>query len=82
MIQYEGMEALATSHHCQFVGYVGRIRPLLKWDKDAMADEKPFDRAIDGAGMLRLCTMQRYSQHIGNILDDGIVRCAKEDGLL
>ena len=34
-----------------------------------MADEKPFDRAVDNKYM-RLCTIQRYTMHMGNVLDD------------
>lgn len=79
-IRYNGREALAVGHHCQFVCFNGRIAPLLRWDADAMADEKPFDKAVDDKYM-RLCTPERYSQHMGNVLDDKLLLWAKQYNL-
>lgn len=67
--EYNGVYAYATSHHCQFIAVAGRILPALKYDDLAMADEKPFDVALDKIG-LRLCTTTRYSRHIGNVIHD------------
>lgn len=72
VINYQGMRVLATGHHCQFYGNVGKLRPFVFRINHAMADEKPLDNAIDAAGLLRLATIERYSRHIGNVLDDGI----------
>ena len=68
-ITYKGVSALATSQHCQFVGYAGRLAPLIPWTDRAMADEIPFDKAIDAAGYLRLATCERYTRHMGNVLE-------------
>jgi hypothetical protein len=68
-IIYEGKEAYATAHHCQFIGYAVNILPALHHDNLAMSDEKRFDTEMDRHG-LRLCTTQRYARHIGNVLDD------------
>lgn len=73
-------EALALGHHCQFICLNGRIEPLLRWDYDAMADEKPFDRAVD-AKYMRLCTVERYTRHMGNVLDDNLFMLANRYGL-
>ena len=68
-ITYEGKQAYATSHHCQFIGYAVNIRNALVYDDMAMGDEKPVDIALDNIG-LRLCTTQRLSRHMGNVIDD------------
>jgi glycosyltransferase involved in cell wall biosynthesis len=73
---YKGMQAYCTSHHCQFVAEAGRILPALSWSPYAMADEKPFDIAVDEIG-LRLATVERLSRHIGNVIDSGIAAEAK-----
>jgi len=65
-------QAFLTAHHCQWLGYAGRLSKLMKYDYQAMADDKPFDNSIDNAGLLRLATTQRYVRHIGNVLDDDI----------
>lgn len=68
-ITYRGISAYATSHHCQFVGYAGTIGRVLTFDDFAMGDERPFDVALDSIG-LRLATIDRYTRHIGNVIDE------------
>lgn len=68
-IEYKGVYTYAMAHHCQWIGYAGKVAPFCRYDEDAMGDEKPFDNAVDRAGLLRLCTEQRYTRHIGNRLD-------------
>ena len=70
IIDYKGLSAYATAHHCQFVGYAGRLAELAQWSIKAMPNEKTWDKAIDEAGLLRLTTIDRVTRHIGNILDD------------
>lgn len=77
IIKYQGLEAFAVAHHCQFIAYAGRIAPFCKYDDYAMGDEKPFDNAVDAAGLLRLTTVQRYTRHIGNRLDDDLIALEK-----
>ena len=79
-VTWEGKEALAVGHHCQFVCVNGMIAPLLKWDVGAMADEKPFDKAVDEKHM-RLCTTERYTRHMGNALDDKLMGLARSHNL-
>jgi len=76
-ITYKGIEAYAVAHHCQFIAYAGVIAPFCKFDYDAMGDEKPFDIAVDNAGLLRLTTIERYTRHIGNRLDDDLIELEK-----
>ena len=71
-ITYRGVQAYAFAHHCQFICEAGEIAPLARFDTEAMADEKPFDWAVDNTGMLRLTTINRYTRHIGNVLDDDL----------
>lgn len=66
---FRGVPAYATGHHCQWMGLAGVIAPLLSYTKETMADERPFEQAIDQAGLLRLTTFERYTRHIGNKLD-------------
>lgn len=79
---YKGRSVYLTSHHCQWAGYAGRIKPLLWYDKEAMAPDKPFDTSINDAGLLRLTTTERLSRHIGNVLDDDIREEAEGFGLI
>ncbi len=68
-ITYNDKKAYATAHHCQFIGYSVKILPALVYDNFAMADEKPLDIELDKLG-LRLCTTQRLTRHIGNVIDE------------
>lgn len=66
---WKGKTVYATGHHCQLVGYAGRLAPLVDYSPLAMGSERPFEQAIDRAGMLRLTTFNRTTRHIGNVLD-------------
>ena len=68
-LTFRGVEAYATGHHAQWIGNAGVISEFVQYSHDAMADERPFEQAIDRAGLLRLTTFERTTQHIGNILD-------------
>lgn len=65
----DGLYVYGTSHHCQFISIAGRVVPAMRFDNEAMGDEKPFDIAMDRLG-LRLSTTIRYSRHIGNVIHD------------
>jgi hypothetical protein len=75
-------EAFLTAHHCQWMGYAGRLKKLMKYDYEAMANDKPFDESIDTAGLLRLSTTERLTRHMGNIPEKDIVENAKVRGLV
>jgi glycosyltransferase involved in cell wall biosynthesis len=72
MVEYQGIKAYCTAQHCQFVARAGVIAPFCLYDKKCMNTERPFDKSIDDAGLLRLTTIERLTRHIGNILDDKI----------
>lgn len=69
LIEWNGVQAYATAHHCQFIAQAGRIEFIVQWDQGALSDERLFDCAVDGFGMLRLCTTKRQALHMGNVLD-------------
>ena len=69
IVEYKGLEAYTTSHHCQFVGYAERIAQANKFDGVAMGEERSFDINLDNLG-LRLATIERYTRHIGNVIHD------------
>lgn len=82
MVEYNGLFAYCTAHHCQFIGKVAALEGFLTFSIDyAMSDEKPFDTAIDNQGLLRLTTTQRYTRHIGNVMDVKIKVEAKKIGV-
>jgi hypothetical protein len=68
-ITYRGVETYAVGHHCQWMSVAGIVSPYLLYTPEAMANERPFEKAIDDVGMLRLTTFKRYVRHIGNVLD-------------
>lgn len=70
-ITYKDKQAYATSHHCQFVGYAGRIAEAIKHGSMALESETGFDVELDRLG-LRLATTQRLCWHIGNVLETDI----------
>jgi hypothetical protein len=47
----------------------GRLADVADYDPAAMGVERPFDEAIDRAGLLRLTTIERLARHMGNVLD-------------
>ena len=67
---YKDVKTYATGHHAQWIGIAGIVSPFLTYTAEAMANERPFEKAINDAGLLRLTTFERTSRHIGNILDD------------
>ena len=71
-ITYRGVQAYAVAHHCQFICKVKLLANLMRFTTEAMSDDKPFDWAVDNTGMLRLTTINRYTRHIGNVLDDDL----------
>lgn len=70
-ITYNGKQAYATAHHCQFIAKSEVISRVTSFDNMAMGDERVLDEVLDTLG-LRLATTERLSRHIGNVLDDNI----------
>ena len=71
-ITYREMSAYAFAHHCQFICRVKALANLMHFTTEAMSDDKPFDWAVDNSGVLRLTTINRYTRHMGNVMDDDL----------
>jgi hypothetical protein len=82
LIEYQGVKAYATAHHCQAVYVAGRVAQLAAWDSMAVTVEGPRDEEIDQAGMLRLATVDRLCRHMGNVIDPKLKAELGEMGLL
>jgi hypothetical protein len=71
IVEHKGVKAFATSHHCQQLGRAGLLtaaaRSVLMYG--CIPDEKSYDAALDEMGN-RLATLQRYTRHMGNVIDD------------
>ena len=67
-ITYKNQKVYATSHHCQFIGYAGKVAQALQHGNKALESETGFDVELDKIG-LRLATTNRLARHIGNVLE-------------
>jgi glycosyltransferase involved in cell wall biosynthesis len=77
------LEAIAAANHFQFVA---RKTDLLRalpqgWSGKLMGSMIELDEAMDGLGLLRLSTAQRYTRHLGNALSPQVVEDARRLGL-
>ncbi len=70
LITFQGHKAYGVAHHCQFICKAGVIENIIKFNQESMSNDRTFDWAVDNAGLLRLTTTERYTRHIGNVLDD------------
>jgi glycosyltransferase involved in cell wall biosynthesis len=68
LLEHKGVKAWAHGHHMQFTAYRKTILPFLSHSNMFLADQRPFDIAIDGMGLLRLTTFKRTVRHLGNVL--------------
>lgn len=70
LIDYRGVRAWGTAHHCQLAARAGDIASLCQRSNNGTDPERPFDDDIDKAGLLRLATFGRFARHIGNVMGD------------
>ncbi len=82
LVTYNGLQAYCNAHHCQFMAYAGKIAPFCVRSESYLYDEKPFDCAVDDAGLLQLTTAKRYARHIGNFIDQKVAKEAMAMGAL
>lgn len=75
IVEYKGIKAYATSHHCQQLGYAGILSTAARqvMYKVCIPNEKPYDIILDKMGN-RLTTLKRYTRHIGNTIDKDLRR--------
>lgn len=75
IVEYKGVRAFATSHHCQQIGRAGLFttaaRQVLNYV--CIPNERSYDITLDKMGN-RLATLERYTRHIGNIIDENLRR--------
>ncbi|HLD01776.1 MAG TPA: glycosyltransferase [Patescibacteria group bacterium] len=75
MVEYNGMKAFGTSHHCQHIGRAGLLAAVARsvMMYGSIPTESPYDIALDKMGN-RLATLHRYTRHMGNVIDDNLRR--------
>jgi len=82
LLTYHGVKAWAHGHHMQFLCYKDRVITEMEmaanYAKYVLDDSKPFERAVDQQGWLRLTTYERTVRHIGNYIDEGIWKAFEE----
>ena len=69
-LEYRGLTAFAIANHNQFVSPKSVMLQALPetWSGRLMGEMNELDNAVDGAGHLRLSTMERTTKHIGNLI--------------
>lgn len=82
-MEIEGVSVVGSASHYQFVAPISIIEQALpsEWDNNLMGGVVELDRTVDGLGYLRVSTHQRYTRHIGNALDNDLIKIAKKMGL-
>ena len=69
-VTYQGLSALISAAHFQFVTRKDLIQKFLPFDMDRpMGQVRTLDDMINQAGYLRLSTCEPYVRHIGNKID-------------
>jgi glycosyltransferase involved in cell wall biosynthesis len=83
VISYNDVGAFGSASHFQFVTPKDVIVKALpsNWEGKLMGEMMELDQAIDELGYLRLSTIDRYTQHIGNSLNPNLLNEANELGL-
>lgn len=83
VLEYQGERAYATACHNQFLSPKSVLQSHLQggWSGRLMGGMNEFDEAIDGAGLLRLTTMERTTKLIGNVVSPRVAREAQQFGV-
>jgi glycosyltransferase involved in cell wall biosynthesis len=71
---FRGLTAWGAANHDQFLCRKSVIVESLPgdWSGQLMGQMIELDRAVDGAGFLRLATAERTTQHIGNVISPAL----------
>ena len=77
-IEYKDVFAYAHGHHMQFLAYRDIIAPFVKRLPVMLDNKYLFNIPVDEAGLLQLTTQKRTAIHIGNVIDESIVRINEE----
>ncbi len=76
VLEYRGVQAYAMANHNQFVtpkAVITRCLPRT-WSGRLMGEMRELDIAVNQAGYLRLTTIDRTTQHMGNRLSPELAR--------
>ena len=78
-----GVSAYAAANHYQ---YLAPRQALLKampqeWTGKLMGHMVELDEAIDGQGLLRLSTTNRYTRHLGNVISPDLAQEIRQMGI-
>jgi glycosyltransferase involved in cell wall biosynthesis len=82
-LEFRGVKAFGSASHFQFVAPKEVLLRALpeEWSGQLMGQMLALDEAIDAQGYLRLSTVERYTRHVGNLLNPEIVAEARQLGL-
>ena len=82
-LTYEGVQALSSAGHHQFVAYKQVLLKALPegWSGRLMGKMREFDDAVDNLGYLRLNTPQPVTRLLGNVLSEENAAEARQLGL-
>lgn len=83
VLRFGELEAIGGADHFQFVCFKDTILRALPadWSGKLMGHMIELDEALDGLGLLRLSTTQRYTRHLGNSLSPAISQELRSLGL-
>lgn len=73
LLEYKGVKAWAHGHHMQFLAYAETIRPYLIPNGFMLQYDYINSRVADD-GYLELTTFDRTCHHIGNVIDETVLR--------
>lgn len=84
ILKFKGLEAFGSASHFQFVSPKKVVQSALPedWSGMLMGQMMELDEAIDEMGYLRLCTVDRYTRHLGNALSPVVVREVRSMGII
>jgi len=82
-IERRGLRAFAVANHNQFVTPKAVINQFIpdEWSGRLMGLMNELDMAVDDGGYLRLSTLERTTQHMGNIVSPSLATEANRLGL-
>jgi glycosyltransferase involved in cell wall biosynthesis len=83
LLTYQGMRALASAGHHQFVAYRHlMLEALPTWDRSLMGKMIELEENIDRLGYLRLSTPESVTRLLGNVISPENAAEAKRLGLM
>lgn len=76
VLHFGALEAIGGADHFQFACFKQVILQALpnEWSGKLMGHMIELDEALDGLGLLRLSTPQRYTRHLGNSLSPAVAQ--------